>query len=376
MSPAGGAGAETRSVVGRPRLDSLTGLRWWAAFGVFIYHMLNFAPIPILSLFAPFGNSGVAFFFVLSGFVLSYSAKATTTTRNFYWRRFARIYPAHFVALLLAIPVFYSVTPDPQQDWVKPFSIGILLLSVFLLQGWSRDPVILFSGNPAAWTLTVEAFFYLLHPLLNRGLQLLRSRGATILILIAFATAIGYRVLVVLQPESFWAMLPLPITRINEFVIGMGLARLMLLGVRLPVAPIGAYLLITGFILWQVLGARYTLEAGFFVWSHYLREEILLGLFAVIILAVATRDATGGRSLLRTPVLLHLGAWSFAFYLLHATVMYVFLAVFGKQAPSFTNLVWYVPVFGISLLLSWMLYRFVERPLEMRMRRWGDRSLR
>lgn len=89
MTPAGGAGAEAHPVPGRPRLDSLTGLRWWAAFGVFLYHMQNFAPVPVLSQFAPYGNSGVAFFFVLSGFVLSYSAKETTTTRNFYWRRFA-----------------------------------------------------------------------------------------------------------------------------------------------------------------------------------------------------------------------------------------------------------------------------------------------
>lgn len=29
----------------RLRLDSLTGLRWWAAFGVFAYHMANLAPL-------------------------------------------------------------------------------------------------------------------------------------------------------------------------------------------------------------------------------------------------------------------------------------------------------------------------------------------
>lgn len=68
--------------------------------------------------------------------------------RNFYWRRFARIYPAHFVALLLAIPVFYSFAPDPAEWWVKSFSIGILLLSVLLIQGWFSDPAIMFSGNP------------------------------------------------------------------------------------------------------------------------------------------------------------------------------------------------------------------------------------
>ena len=53
------------------RLDSLTGLRWWAAFAVFCYHMMNFAPVPGLGAVARYGNHGVAFFFVLSGFVLT-----------------------------------------------------------------------------------------------------------------------------------------------------------------------------------------------------------------------------------------------------------------------------------------------------------------
>lgn len=64
---------------------------------------------------AGLGHYGVAFFFVLSGFVLTWSAKPTTTMPTFWWRRFARIYPASFVALLLAIPVFYSFDPDPHS---------------------------------------------------------------------------------------------------------------------------------------------------------------------------------------------------------------------------------------------------------------------
>lgn len=235
--------------------------------------------------------------------------------------------------------------------------------------------MILFSGNPAAWTLTVEAFFYALHPWLNRALGLIRSRGATILILTAFAAAIGYRVAVVLAPQMWWAALPLPITRLGEFIIGMGLARLMLLGVRIRIRPILGYAILAGFILWQVVGARLGFDDRVFVWALSLREEVLIGIFALIILAVGARDANGGASLLRTGPLLHLGAWSFAFYLVHATVMYVFLALFGRQALSYGNLLWYVPVFAVALLLAWALYRFIERPLELRMRRWGDRNL-
>ena len=206
-----------------PRLDSLTGLRWWAAFAVFAHHMSNLAPLPIAGPLA-YGWHGVTFFFVLSGFVLTWSARPDVDSRTFWWRRFARIYPSHFVALILAIPVFYALTASADDWWVRSFSIPILLLSVVLLQGWSRDPVILFSGNPAAWTLSCEAFFYALFPGLNRLLVKLRQRGALLFALGAFTIAVALRVAQMLAPDSFVAHLPWPISRAPEFIIGMGFA--------------------------------------------------------------------------------------------------------------------------------------------------------
>lgn len=98
-----------------PRLDGLTGLRWWAAFIVFLYHMLIFAPVPgLLSELFSYGYFGVTFFFVLSGFVLTWSARSNVPVSTFYWRRFARIWPSHIVALLLAIPVFYTMAAIPE----------------------------------------------------------------------------------------------------------------------------------------------------------------------------------------------------------------------------------------------------------------------
>src|SRR6266508_2403518 len=89
-----------------PRVESLTGLRWWAAFFVFCHHMTNLAPLPIRD-FLKYGTSGVTFFFVLSGFVLTWSAQPGTKIRTFYRRRFARIFPLYFLTLVAAFFVFY-----------------------------------------------------------------------------------------------------------------------------------------------------------------------------------------------------------------------------------------------------------------------------
>src|SRR3712207_2880383 len=96
----------TASTAEAPRvaLPSLTGMRFVAAFMVFCGHAMaenlfgddsvNRALVnPALA-----GSfTGVSFFFVLSGFVLTWSARDDDTKRRFWRRRFWRIYPVHLV---------------------------------------------------------------------------------------------------------------------------------------------------------------------------------------------------------------------------------------------------------------------------------------
>lgn len=331
-----------------------------------------FAPLPVIGPLLPFGNYGVTFFFILSGFVLTWSAKPGTRPTTFWWRRFARIYPAHLFALLLAIPVFYHVTPDPSQWWVKPLSIGVLLLSVFLVQGWSNEPSILFSGNPAAWTLTCEAFFYALHPALYRLFRRFRARGALTITLTVVCAAFLFRVGVILFPESWLTALPLPITRVSEFIIGIGLAHAMRHGWLPRVKPIWCYIAGGALLVWLVLAARFGLADPLSRWVQLTANEWIIVVFSFTIVSIACRDIRGGRSLLRHPVLVKLGEWSFCFYLVHATIMYVFLAGFGAQAVSWTNVGWQALVFILALLLSWAMHSCLEKPVERRMRKWWD----
>lgn len=139
------------------------------------------------------GHTGVSFFFVLSGFVLTWSAKTSTDVRQFWWRRFARIWPAHFVALIPCLFVFYSLsTPPDDQSWVKQFSLPVIALSVILVQGFSTQPTVLFSGNPAAWTLSCEAFFYFLHPLVDPSRTMKKKASSALLTSAVGISAVMY----------------------------------------------------------------------------------------------------------------------------------------------------------------------------------------
>lgn len=352
-----------------PRLDSLTGLRWWAAFGVFLHHMTNLAPLPVHAALS-LGNYGVMFFFVLSGFVLTWSAQAISTS-TFYWRRFARIYPAHLVALAVAIPVFYSLTPAAEDWWVKPLDLGVLLLSVLLVQGWWREPTILFSGNPAAWTLTCEAFFYALHPYLSRVLRLLSTRRAVGAAVALIGLSFAWRFVELIGPGLLPGALPWPIARLGEFLLGMCLAHAMRTGWR-PRLPAGATM-IASLLLLAVIAVTVStpwLAPVEPVIRPFINEWMLVTC-AALITAVAARDLHGGRSLLRHPVLVRLGEASYAFYLVHATIIYAVLSVVGRQLGPIA-LVWYPLMLAACIVAAFALHLLVEKPMERRLRRWGD----
>ena len=133
------------------QLDSLTGLRFFAAMMVFVNHLL-FA-FPDLSteglihdVFEPLGTAGVCFFYVLSGFILTYvysSRSEPLSIRKFYLKRIARIWPLHLVTMLIML--FGVVTLRYQLN--QPQGAAQIVANVFLLQTWWPDYDWVFSIN-------------------------------------------------------------------------------------------------------------------------------------------------------------------------------------------------------------------------------------
>src|SRR5690349_24005788 len=99
-----------RAAAPSSRLSSLTGLRFAAALLVFGVHAYSFIPVGGFAhdlghvLLDP-GDLGVSFFFVLSGFVLTWAARGESARPlgRFFAGRVLRIYPAYVVALGLAV---------------------------------------------------------------------------------------------------------------------------------------------------------------------------------------------------------------------------------------------------------------------------------
>lgn len=363
------AGAERTKV----RLDALTGLRWWAAFMVFLYHMQVFAPIPgPLASVLHQGYLGVTFFFVLSGFVLTWSFSPRVPTSTFYWRRFARVFPLHAIAWLVAVPVFYAVASTTVPPWVKEPDAWTLLLSLVLLQGWSLAPAVLFAGNPAAWTLTCEAFFYAFHPFVQRLLKRVATTGPLVIAGAMLLLAVAARVGAWLWPVSVFAQIPAPIQHAPEFVIGMCAAWAVRNGwwPRIPVLVGVAGL--AGVVV--AIAAAPHVAPGSWPAEAVTRlgNELFTVACFVTMVAAASSTLRGGRLLFADRIQIRLGEWSFAFYLVHATVMYAVMRFTEPLAPSWTNIVPALGLLAVALVLSGALYHFVEKPVERRMRQWKD----
>lgn len=356
-----------------PRVESLTGLRWMAAFGVFVHHYFTFAPIPRLAQIAPLGVTGVSFFFVLSGFVLTWSFFERDTAGRFYWRRLARIYPLVVVTTLVALPVFY----EPAATG-KPWDVAAIVLSFVLLHAWfSGIPHIYFAGNPASWSLSTEAFFYALFPAFIR--TFLRRSVPVLLGLAVLFVLAKWAMLVWVRYEPPGQLLNTPIP-LSSFLLGSPVGRLweFLLGVSVGAAvrrgwrpPVGFWtsvaLLVAGFALLVFWARQPSWQTGF-VKSTSAQDHVTAPLYALLIAAAATRDVDKRPSFLRHPVMIRLGQWSYAFYLTHATVIYALRLALGKQPQAMENLLLMPTVLALCVLVAWLAYRLVEHPAERRLR--------
>ncbi|MGV9358965.1 acyltransferase family protein [Streptomyces misionensis] len=332
-----------------PSLPSLTGLRWMAALLVFGLHVNNFGYFGGTGAHVVFwgfgaGATGVSFFFVLSGFVLTWSARPGDRALAFWRRRIARVYPVHLVtlgvAVLMTLTLAHQTKPVPKQA----------LATVLLLHSWWHPWWQ--TLNPVSWSLACEAFFYATFPLLILVLRRLGVRGSVVLGALSVAAVV---VLAWSDLHHWWTytLYSFPAARLPEFVLGAVTARLVLLGRwRGPGLEASLALAILGYFFVPQFRPGYPATLC-----------TLVG-FALLIPAAAVADLNGQPSLWRHRRLVRLGELSFAFYMIHLLVLRAGTSLLGSK-PHFgvlAGLAVTATAFAISLGLSWVLYEAVECP--------------
>jgi peptidoglycan/LPS O-acetylase OafA/YrhL len=294
------------------------------------------------------GLSGVQFFFVLSGFVLVWSARPGDTKRAFWRRRIAKIYPNHLV--MWAVVVVFGLY------WTIPHNAKVALINLFLVQAWTPRPGTFYSVNTVSWSLSCEMFFYLCLPL---ALPLVRRMRPWML----YAVLVAVPLLILslwpaqtLLPEAdrWWFTQIFPPVRSLEFWMGVAAGELMVRG------------------RWR--GPGLWLSTAIFVgtWvaaTQWIRAELWTTLLAVVyvllIAAAADADIRGRWSPWRTRPMVWLGEVSFAYYLVHVLVCVTVLRQTGHLAgfPGWQGPAVAVGFLLLNLVLAGVLYRLVEKPM-------------
>ncbi len=384
--------AEQSVPVARPkRLDSLTGLRFLAAFHVVLFHLtsgfLHRMPSPIAGVLRE-GPESVTIFFMLSGFVLAYTYRdrAAHHPAPFWWARVARIYPVYLLTLALALPMFLG---HPQQyDEIQldtaRVSMGAFfnthfiagLACIFLLQAWLPPAVL--KWNYPGWSLSAEAFFYLLFPRLS---SLIASqspyklrRVAIIAWLASISMAAGWWAISwELPPEpilhAWWGdVLQFnPLIRLPEFVIGMAI------GFRFMDGPVpgradrsAAVAALTIIGIWAIHWS----EAS----SHF-ENSLLLPVYASLVLSLAYEQGRLAR-FLASPKMVELGHASYSLYLVHAPIIFLAqrLAPPREAGTGYVRAALEVVLTAlVAVQVSLWLYRWVEEPARRAVRHWAAR---
>jgi peptidoglycan/LPS O-acetylase OafA/YrhL len=339
-------------------------MRFFAALPVVLIHVGgSFVRAPWMNTANNLGYIGVSFFFLLSGFVLTWSC-SQQPARRFWWLRIARVWPAQFVMAVIAMTLL------AKQEAI-PGPIG-KALELLLLQAWSTNQSVYYGGNGVSWSLSAEMFFYLLFPFVIIPLTRLRGRGLAVTAAATLAVLAAAPMIATAEHMSgviyAWAFFVFPPYRFGEFLLGMILARAMMSGMRVP-APRWVWLGAVaglGAVIWLMTYGtmhRYAFQRPFVA-------LMVLPFFALLVAAGATIDLRERRWWLNSRVLLRLGEWSFALYLVHKPTFLLTSRWHWWAAPGgFQSLLSFLAYLSVAVAVAAALHYLVEKPIASRLRR-------
>jgi peptidoglycan/LPS O-acetylase OafA/YrhL len=364
--------------------DLIDGLRGIAILMVLACHLFYINPssgqvVHFIRGILAAGSSGVAVFFTLSGFLISWpfwkrkisgkaqgilSAKAQVIPSGYGWRRFWKVYPP----LALSVIFFAAVSFLTSRD------SSYVTVALQWLAGWPIVHPVSNQINPVMWSLIVEVQFYIVLPLLFVCLKRFSAKATLWTVFVVFGVVpITWRwlgrlpgvygphgVLFTLEPVID-VHFPGPL---DAFLLGVMVAGLENMGLIkkswAKLGDLGFVLLATALVGTALVGAKGEYENRFLMeivgWTVKLASAFLLCYIG---------DAQHPRArLLSQPWLRWCGIISYEWYLFHQPFIEWARSWFGHARGDIFKygLINFVPLI-IGVIVAAGVYRWFSLPI-------------
>jgi peptidoglycan/LPS O-acetylase OafA/YrhL len=316
----------------------LTSLRFFAALGIVFHHYFE-SSFPVLkqerwvSPLIDYSAVGVYFFFVLSGYILGYvylRGDGTVDRRRFWIARFARIYPLYIVTILVSVPRLLSGRIVRFGAAKAVLGTGATFTAhALLLQHWIPQ---LGALNYPSWSISAEAFFYLVFPWVGVWLWQGTMRRAMLLGAAWFVVTWSWIAVGKSWPRFNLYPHVMPLFELNLFVIGIVLAKVH--AAILQSARGAERLARWGGVL---AGCAMGLFLIFTEWKPVVPFGAVHDAFAAILFLMMVLGFASGNRLIQSVFgmgwLVVLGESSYGLYLIHAPLWDLLLVLHLRPSP-------------------------------------------
>jgi peptidoglycan/LPS O-acetylase OafA/YrhL len=346
-------------------LYEIQGLRAVAVLMVLVYHIH-----PNL---IPGGYVGVDIFFVISGFIITKLLYEEIKTNHclqlgkFFSRRIFRLLPSALV-VLLSVALLIPFIPKANWDLIT----NQLVASVFYVQNWylAGSATDYLAGDVQAsplkhfWTLSVEEQFYIIWPLVMWAAIALSTRFKRSSFLLINNLALG--LLIASAIYGYWhsntngaSAYFSTFTRAWQFLLGAIFAIQLVEKKWAPQKIFRSSIFLFGFALIFYAAFSFdknTVFPGLAAWIPSLGALLVL-------LAVSAKHDESSLGLLSyslaNPVALFIGRISYALYLWHWPIIYLFFILLDFD-KNFLNSAY---IITLSILLAWLSTFYFEEPI-------------
>ncbi len=313
------------------RIVVLDSFRAIAILSAMLYHYTHkysvYFPNGTYSPFVDFkhGHLGVQLFFLISGFVIFLSLQNISSAKEFYYKRFVRLFPTYWLCMVLTFLVTKAYGADVlERDWFTLFANFPMIQRIFDFR----------NVDGAYWSLLPEVAFYLC-----MGVVIYFNRLSSVTAISFVWLAMVYANLFVLVPRKI------------EWLLVLDYGMYFIAGIQFY------YLFTKKEALFRHVLILLSLLAAILYYKS-IPHSIILVLIYVLFYGFSYEKL----NFLAVKPLTYIGVISYPLYLVHQNQGYVWMNILERNGVESSFIILLTPIV-ISIVLAGIIHQWFEKPV-------------